>query len=75
MSAGMDIVKEEAFTVGDIHCESCERTIRTLVGDVAGVIDVTPDHRTNKVTISYEEQRIGSEELRTALTDAGYPPA
>lgn len=62
------------FTVDDIHCGGCERTIRTLVGDVAGVQQVEPDHRTNQITVTYDEVLLDDEAIRDAIANAGFRP-
>ncbi len=48
-------MRTDTYTVADIHCGGCERTIRTLVGDIEGLHEVKSDHRTNQVVISYDE--------------------
>lgn len=65
---------EETFTVAHINCGSCERTIRTLLGDVDGVEQVTADHHTNTVAVTYDEQRITRDAVVAELTDIGYAP-
>lgn len=62
------------YAVDDIHCGGCERTIQTLVGDVAGVQQVEPDHRTNEVVVTYDETLVDDIAVREALTNAGFPP-
>lgn len=65
---------QETFQVGPINCGSCERTIRTLLGDLHGVEQVTADHRTNTVGVAYDEQRIGRASLVEELAAIGYAP-
>ena len=62
------------YIVDDIHCGGCERTIRTLVGDVTGVQHVEPDHRTNRITVTYDEILLDDEAVRDALANAGFRP-
>lgn len=64
----------DTYTVDDIHCGGCERMIRTLVGDVAGVQQVEPDHRTNQVVVIYDESLVDDSTVRVALTNAGFRP-
>lgn len=66
-------MRTDTYTVADIHCGGCEATIRTLVGDVEGVLDVKPDHSTNQVIISYDENLLDDEAIREALANAGFP--
>jgi copper chaperone CopZ len=67
-------MRDETFTVGHIHCGGCERTIRTLLGDIDGVEQVHPDHRTNTVAVRFDEARIDRESLGAQLADIGYAP-
>jgi copper chaperone CopZ len=66
-------MRTDTYTVDDIHCAGCEGTIRTLVGDIAGVHKVEPDKRTNQVTISYDETLVDDTAIRRALADTGFP--
>ena len=67
-------MKTSIFTVDDIHCGGCEQTIRILVGDVAGVAQVDPDHRTNQVVVTYDESQVDDTAIREALASTGFPP-
>jgi copper chaperone CopZ len=64
----------ETFTVAHIACGSCERTIQTLLGDVDGVEQVTADHQTDTVAVTYDDQRISRDAVAAELTDIGYAP-
>lgn len=68
-------MRTDTYTVDDIHCGGCERTIRTLVGEVAGVHQVEPDHRTNRVVVTYDESQVDDSSIREALTNTGFPPS
>lgn len=50
----------------------CEQTITTLVGDVAGVHRVEPDHRTNQVMVTYDESQVDDTAIREALANSGF---
>jgi copper chaperone CopZ len=65
---------EETFTVGHIYCGGCERTIRTLLGDVDGVEEVLADHRTNTVAVTYDPARVPRERVVAELAEIGYAP-
>ena len=45
-------VTDVVFEASGIHCQSCERTIRTLLDEVDGVERVSADHRTGRVAVS-----------------------
>jgi copper chaperone CopZ len=65
---------EETFTVAQISCGSCERTVGSMLGDVDGVEQVSADHRTNTVAVVYDEQRISRASVVAELTEIGYQP-
>lgn len=67
-------MRTSTFTVDDIHCGGCEQMIRTLVGDVAGVEQVDPDHRTNQVVVTYDESQVDDTAIMEALADTGFRP-
>lgn len=66
-------MRESTFQVRQIHCGSCEMTISTLLGEVEGVAAVTPDQRTNRVTITFDESRVDEPRLEDELAAAGFP--
>ena len=67
-------MRTSTFTVDDIHCGGCEQMIRTLVGDVTGVEQVDPDHRTNQVAVTYDESQVDDTAIREALANTGFRP-
>lgn len=60
--------------VKEIHCSSCENTIRAALGRMEGVRAVRSDAGRNDVGVSYDETKVGEAELRQALTEVGYDP-
>lgn len=66
-------MRTDTYTVADIHCGGCERTIRTLMGDIKGVHDVEPDHQNNQVVVSYDETLLDDSAIRQALANTGFP--
>ena len=58
----------------EIHCASCENTIRTARSRVPGVRQVTPSATTNQVMVSYDEQSASEIVLRATLVSVGYEP-
>lgn len=62
------------ITLKDIHCESCENTIRTALSRLPGVVRVVPSSARNDVTVSYDDAQIGEGELRHQLREVGYEP-
>ena len=60
--------------VQEIHCASCENTIRTALGRAPGVQSVAPSQATNEVRIHFDPSRITEEQLRRRLAEVGYEP-
>ena len=60
--------------VGEIHCASCERTIRTALSQLDGVLQVAPSAQTNVVRVSYDELKTDEQGLRDKLREVGYEP-
>lgn len=67
-------MRTNTYTVDDIHCGGCEQMIRTLVGDVTGVALVEPNHRLNRVVVTYDESDVDDTAIREALTNTGFRP-
>ena len=63
-----------SIKVREIHCASCENTIRTALGQLDGVRMVVPTAQRSEVRVSYDEARVSEEQLRSALSEVGYEP-
>lgn len=61
--------------VTEIHCESCENTIRVALSRLDGVLQVVPSAQASQVKVNYDETRIGEDGLRATLAGLGYQPA
>jgi len=62
------------FKVSDIHCASCENTIRTALSRLDGVSVVLPSAERNDVRVSFDDTKVGEDVLRTTLEGVGFPP-
>lgn len=62
------------IAVQEIHCASCEHTIRSALGRLDGVRSVRPDAARNEVRVSYDETKIDEAGLRRRLAEVGYEP-
>lgn len=62
------------FKVNQIHCGSCENTIRTALSRLPGVALVAPSAERSDVKVSYDDAKVGEPELRAALEEAGFEP-
>lgn len=67
-------VASATIAVKEIHCSSCENTIRTALGSIDGVHSVRPDVTRNDVRVSYDETQVDEARLRRALAEIGYEP-
>lgn len=60
--------------VDEIHCASCEKTIRTALSRLPGVAVVVPSAERNDVRVSFDDTVVGEDQLRAALEEVGFPP-
>lgn len=60
--------------VKEIHCSSCEHTIRTALGREDGVRALVPSAERNDVRITFDETKVSEDRLRRALAEVGYEP-
>jgi copper chaperone CopZ len=68
------MAKTTTISVGEIHCESCENTIRTALSKIDGVYQVAPSQATNQIKVSYDEQALSEADLKKNLAEIGYEP-
>lgn len=63
----------KTFRVEEIHCSSCETSIRKALGSVEGISVVEPEAATNQVTVVYDESALNEEAVAQRLGEVGYP--
>lgn len=68
------MVKTTTISVAEIHCENCENTIRTVLSQLDGVLQVAPSAKTNQVKVSFDEQTVSEADLKVRLSEVGYEP-
>jgi copper chaperone CopZ len=62
------------FRVAEIHCASCENTIRTALSRLPGVGVVVPSSASNDVKVSFDDTKVTEEQLRARLAEVGFEP-
>lgn len=62
------------ISVAEIHCESCESTIRTALSALDGVYQVSPSRKTNQVKVSFDEEAVAEADIKQRLVEVGYDP-
>ena len=55
-----------------MHCESCEIIIKDELSELAGVSEVTIDHKTGKGTLILDESKNSTNDVLKAVSKAGY---
>lgn len=65
-------MKHIVFSVTGMHCESCEIIIKDELTELAGVSEITIDHKTGKGTLILDESKNLTDDILKAITKAGY---
>lgn len=65
-------MKTSIYNVNGMTCATCALTVEKVVGKVAGVSKATVNLATEKVTVEYDEQKVGMKDLQMAVEKAGY---
>jgi copper chaperone CopZ len=55
-----------------MHCGSCVALIEESLNEQAGVQEASVDLDSGRAVVRYDPEVLGVEELRTAITGAGY---
>lgn len=61
-----------SYTVPNISCKHCVHTIKTELGDLAGVTSVQADESSKQVTVTYGPPAT-PEEIEATLAEINYP--
>ncbi|MBR3255331.1 MAG: heavy-metal-associated domain-containing protein [Clostridia bacterium] len=64
-------MKELVLNVKGMMCGGCENRVKNVLGEIEGVKNVTADHTTGKVVVTYEND-ISKETISSAIEDIGY---
>ena len=67
----MAVVKE-TYPVLGVTCASCVRKIETVLGKTSGVVSAAVNFATEKVTIEYDTDKVGLDELEKIIKNIGY---
>ena len=62
------------FKVNEIHCDSCENTIRTALSRLPGVALVVPSAERNDVKVSFDDTQVAEDQVRATLEEVGFEP-
>lgn len=60
------------LSVQGMTCGGCEKNIEFALCALAGVEAVQADHRTGKITITFDSAVTSSDRVREAIEDIGY---
>lgn len=60
------------FQASGLHCSSCSMLISMNVEDLNGVESVSCDHATGKTVVTFDAERVGTEQIRKSIQAAGY---
>lgn len=66
-------MESKTFTVPNISCGHCTRTIETEVADLAGVTSVQADQASKQVTVQWDSPASWPQ-IQALLQEINYPP-
>jgi copper chaperone CopZ len=66
------MIVERVLAVQGMTCEGCERAIRGALGRLDGIVEASPDHRTGRVSVRYDAERVSGEAIKQRTRLAGY---
>ncbi len=66
------IMNELTLSIGGMSCASCVNTVEESVGELDGVLSVSVNLVTEKLTVRYDPQRVRVAQIKKAVLDAGY---
>ena len=66
------MAKTMVLQVPDMTCGHCELSVQEALDELNGVQSTKADHRTGDVEVAYDDSRVGAEQFREAIEEAGY---
>ena len=67
-------MSSKTFTVPNITCGHCVKTIEREVGEIPGVVSVKADEKSKQVTVDWNEPEASWETIRSTLEEINYAP-
>lgn len=68
----MSNIAKKVFPVLNMHCAGCANNVERTVKKLPGVMEASVNLATNMLSISYEDDKLTSGEIRAAVLAAGY---
>ena len=66
---------DATFRVPDMSCAHCKAAVEGELNKLSGVESSNANVETGAVEVSYDENRVGTEQLEGAIEEAGYTVA
>jgi copper chaperone len=63
---------DATFRVPDMSCGHCKAAVEAELNKLSGVESSNANVETGAVEVSYDENRVGTEQLEGAIEEAGY---
>jgi copper chaperone len=63
---------DATFRVPDMSCAHCKAAVEAELNKLSGVESSNANVETGAVEVSYDENRVGTEQLEGAIEEAGY---
>ena len=63
---------EKTYLVTGMSCEHCVKHVKKAVSEMDVVASVAVDLAAGTMTVRYDEKKIGFDDLKNAVEDAGY---
>lgn len=63
------------LAISGMHCESCVALVEEVLTEQDGVRSATVDLEAARAVVRFDPRRIGVDELRAAVAEAGYAAA
>lgn len=67
-----EIVSDVAIEVEGMTCRSCEGHIRRTLSALNGVTSVSASHKTKRVIVSFDKERISLDAIKNTISGLGY---
>ncbi|MCG9479331.1 MAG: cation transporter [Actinomycetia bacterium] len=65
-------VKKDSYPLLGVECASCVKKIETVLKKQDGIIEAVVNLATENLTIEYDEDKIGLEEISEVIKKIGY---
>lgn len=64
---------KKTYIIANMKCAGCAKKITEVLNQLTGITQIETEITEKQVKVTFDEQQVMTQQIETALTNAGYP--